>query len=75
MAVESWDPLELGAPQRLFSGAPYLNVRYPSNRPWDIAPDGRVLMVKMGEGEGGGFDRVTVVVGWQQELERLVPIN
>ena len=50
------------------------------NRSWDLARDGRFLMVKYVEdvesgGENTSGPHFVVVRNWDQELERLVPAN
>jgi serine/threonine-protein kinase len=64
--------LTFGNPVKLFAIAvpgPY------TPRPYDMAPDGRVLLVK----ENGPADRsparMIVVLNWQEELKRRVPIK
>jgi Tol biopolymer transport system component len=60
------------APTKLFSSAHY---RGQPGRTFDVAPDGRFLMIKdEGEAEEPPFHFVAVL-NWAQELKRLVPTN
>ncbi len=45
------------------------------NRPYDIAPDGRFLIIPTGQAEAGGgtAPNPIVVLNWFEELKRLVP--
>ena len=47
------------------------NVRYLSNQTYDVAPDGRFLMVK--DPKESSHLRINVVLNWFDELKRLVP--
>ncbi len=58
-------------PIALFTGD-YLTSE-PFARPFDVAPDGRFLMVKLASGSRP--EELTVVLNWFEELERLVPTN
>ncbi len=48
-------------------------------RAYDLAPDGRFLMIKPGdaatEDAASALLQIVVVEGWFEELTRLVPIN
>ena len=46
-------------------------------RPYDIAPDGRFLIIRSGQAEAGGgtASNLIVVQNWFEELKRLVPVN
>jgi len=59
-------------PEFLFE-SPYLLLDQPPS--YDVAPDGRFLMIKPNEGEQDGALRITVVQNWFEELQRLVPTN
>ena len=45
-------------------------------RNYDVAPDGRFLMVKAGDetGDGATAPEITVVLNWFEELTALVPV-
>ena len=47
------------------------------NRPYDIAPDGRFLIIRSGQSEAAGdtASDMIVVQNWFEELKRLVPTN
>jgi len=47
------------------------------NRPYDIALDGRFLIIRSGQAEAGGgtAPQIVVVQNWFEELKRLVPVN
>ena len=65
--------LTLGTPEILFEG-PYLSL---FARTYDLAPDGRFLMVRPGAIETSDTDALTHVVlvqNWFEELKRLVPV-
>ena len=62
-------PMETGREQVLFEG-PYVQERYHSG--YDVARDGRFLMIKLGEEELA--DRtIHIVDNWFAELRRRVP--
>ena len=46
-------------------------------RPYDIAPDGRFVIIRSGETEAGGAaaSNLILVQNWFEELKRLVPVN
>ena len=61
-------------PEHVFA-APYFVARLMTSRPWDLADDGRFLMVKPGApGRETGAAHITVVLNWDQELLERVPI-
>jgi dipeptidyl aminopeptidase/acylaminoacyl peptidase len=71
--AQSGTTLVAGRPQVLFVGA-----MFPTQseaRPYDIAPDGRFLIIRSGqaEGDGGAAANLIVVQNWTEELKRLVP--
>ena len=64
----------LGTPEILFEG-PYVS---SLARSYDLAPDGRFLMVRRGDIETSDTDALTHVVlvqNWFEELNQLVPTN
>ena len=72
-SVQSGTTLVAGRPQVLFEFA-----MLPSgggDRPYDIAPDGRFLIIRSGQAEAGGgtAPNIVVVQNWTEELKRLVP--
>ena len=46
-------------------------------RPYDIAPDGRFLMIRSAQADAGIGTAATLIVvqNWFEELKRLVPTN
>ena len=76
VAVETEPTLSPGNPEVLFA-APYRAGAVGRNRPWDVARDGRFLMIKTGAPgqETQIAPHIVVVEHWFSELERLVPLN
>jgi Tol biopolymer transport system component len=72
VSVRGATPADWGAPEKLFEG-PYFFIDGPET--FDVAPDGRFLMLKMGGGnaEPTTPDSLIVVQNWHEELKRLVP--
>ena len=71
--VQSGTTLVAGRPQVLFEFAMHATL---SGRPYDIAPDGRFLIIRSGQAEGGGAgtaSNLMLVQNWTEELKRLVP--
>ena len=69
--VQSGTTLVAGRPQVLFEFA--MNVVI-GGRPYDIAPDGRFLIIRSGQAEGGGTSaNLILVLNWFEELKRLMP--
>ena len=61
-------------PKALFSTAPYY-FDPPYGRPFDVAPDGRFLMIKIGGPEGvESRPSIEVVLNWVEELKARVPV-
>ena len=75
VAVDTEPVFNPGNPEVLFT-APY-RAAQGRGRPWDVAADGRFLMIKdSGSGqEAGGPSQINVVLNWTEELTRLVPTN
>ena len=70
--VQSGTTFVAGRPQVLFEFAMDVTL---SGRPYDIAPDGRFLIIRSGQPEAGGgtASNMIVVQNWFEELKRLVP--
>jgi serine/threonine-protein kinase len=70
--IETQPTFRAGTPRRLFDGGFVTGVgRVPV---YDVAPDGRFLMVQETSGEGEeGPASIVVVENWTEELKRLVP--
>ena len=75
--VQSGTTLVAGRPQVLFDLA--MLVQGGGNRPYDIAPDGRFLIIRSGQAEADGGTAsnmiLILVLNWFEELKRLVPVN
>jgi hypothetical protein len=74
MAVEviAQDPeLRLRPPRALFEGGfvPYSSI---TPRTYDVAPDGRFLMLESSEATPASL---VLVTNWVEELKRLVPVK
>ena len=74
VAVDTEPVFNPGNPEVLFE-APYRTDAPGRNRPWDVAADGRFLMIKeSGSGQEAGVpSQINVVLNWTEELKRLVP--
>ena len=73
--VQSGTTLVAGRPQVLFE---FAMLRLTAGaRPYDIAPDGRFLIIRSGQADAGGgtASNMIVVQNWFEELKRLVPVN
>ena len=73
VAVQAGTTLVAGRPQALFEFA--MLRQTAGNRPYDIAPDGRFLIIRSGQAEaaGGTASDLILVQNWFEELKRLVP--
>ena len=73
--VQSGTTLVAGRPQRLFEFA--MLPPGGGNLPYDIAPDGRFLIIRSDQVEAGvdTEPQIVVVQNWFEELKRLVPVN
>jgi serine/threonine-protein kinase len=75
VAVESGTTLVAGRPQGLFEFA--MLRQGGGNRPYDLSPDGRFVIIRSGEAEdaAGPAPSMILVLNWFEELKRLVPVN
>ena len=75
VAVDTEPVFSPGNPEVLFE-APYRSSAPGRGRPWDVAADGRFLMIKeSGSGqEASGPAQINVVLNWAEELKRLAPV-
>jgi serine/threonine-protein kinase len=76
MASAAGDPpaFAIGAGRELLAGGYY----YPAgqnSRSWDVAPDGRFLVMNTVEAEGAPEAQIILIQNWLSELERLVPVD
>ena len=69
--MQSGTTLVAGRPQVLFK---FAMVDILSGRPYDVAPDGRFLIIPSGQTEAGGgtASNLIVVQNWFEELKRPV---
>jgi eukaryotic-like serine/threonine-protein kinase len=74
VAVEAAGELSFSAPEKLFSG-PYVMNQGPVFQSYDVARDGRFLMIELpgGAAANAASQGIVVVQNWTQELERRVP--
>ncbi len=72
MAVEmsSGAGLHAGTPRELFRGEFVMAI---TSATYDVAPDGRFLMIAPSETPVAAQTSVRLVLNWFEELERLVP--
>ena len=71
--LQSGTTLVAGRPHVLFELAMLL--QSGGNRPYDIAPDGRFMIIRTDQADaaGGTAANMIVVLNWTEELKRLVP--
>ena len=74
VAVQLGDELSFEAPVQLFTG-PYLMLQAPTVSSYDVARDGRFLMIELPGGLGANSPGASIVVveNWAEELKRRVP--
>ena len=70
VSVEATSSFSRGTPRTLFEGSYVQAVGHT----YDVAPDGRCLMIKSGGDEVAPPWQITVVLHWDQELLERVPI-
>jgi hypothetical protein len=70
VSVKGDDPAEWGRPVQLFEGDYLFS---PGPRSFDVAPDGRFLMLRPAGDASASRPDVVVVLNWTEELKRLVP--
>jgi hypothetical protein len=68
-ATASWSNTK---PVSIISG-PYLFPPAGNGRTFDVAPDGRFLMVKPVNGTAKSPQSIVLVQNWSEEVKRLVP--
>jgi hypothetical protein len=73
--VQSETTFGEGRPKVLFEFAMLANGG--GNRPYDITPDGRFLIIRSDPAQdgNGALSNIIVVQNWFEELKRLVPVN
>jgi hypothetical protein len=67
VSIVSRSGFEFKAPR---PAAPGQYVRHGRDTPYDVAPDGRLLLLKP---VGVARDEIVTVLNWVEELKRLVP--
>jgi serine/threonine-protein kinase len=73
VAVEAANELSFAAPVQLFNSTYFVNPG-PQTASYDVAPDGRFIMIDPGGGAGAGSrSSIVVVQNWAEELKRRVP--
>ncbi len=71
--VDTEPTFSAGDPEVLFEQQ-YLDLQ--TNRTYDVAPDGRFLMIKAPTDDGSApAEQIILVENWFEELKRLVPTN
>ncbi len=75
VAVQSGTTFGAGRPQVLFESG--MLRQTAGTRPYDIAPDGRFVIIHSGQTEAAGdtASDMILVQNWFEELKRLVPMN
>ena len=73
VSVETEPTFRPGNPEVLFT-APYRRDVPGRGRPWDVAEDGRFLMVREGATGETTTPHMVVVKNWFQELTERVPV-
>ena len=77
VAVETEPTFTPGNPESLFQTAPFIGGGPDRDRPWDVADDGRFLIMRGPPGSadaGTESTEINVVQNWFEELTRLVPV-
>jgi len=72
VAIETSPSVRSGRPQKLFEQR---YARTPYGASYDIAPDGRFLMIKLPSEDEVAPLRIQLVQGWFEELKRRVPTS
>jgi Tol biopolymer transport system component len=68
--VESSPTFRAGTPRKLFEGRYFAQLL---GRTYDVAPDGRFLMIKVSSTAPAIRPRIVVIANWTEELKRRVP--
>jgi hypothetical protein len=73
VAAQTEGEFSFAPPLQLFSGR-YLSNPDPGVRSYDVAHDGRFLMIQpQGAGAAGRASSIVVVQNWTEELKRRLP--
>jgi Tol biopolymer transport system component len=74
VSIQTAPELSIGTPRMLFDARDYRAAG--DSRPWDIAPDGRFLMLKDSSTQSiSGSRQIILVQNWFDEPTRTVPSN
>ena len=76
VTIETEPTFNPGNPEVLFEAAHYRFATVGRDRPWDVAGDGRFLMIKNAAQDDtveAQPPQINVVLNWFEELQRLVP--
>ena len=68
--VQTAPTFSAGPPEKLFGGPYYGNAGW---RTYDVAPDGRFLMIKSGD-RSSAATTIVVALNWLEELKQRVPV-
>ena len=71
VSVDSETELQIGAPRKLFDDLNMPPPLFYSSRNYDVAADGRFLMISEDESRDSPM-KLVVVLNWLQEVERLM---
>ena len=74
VAVSSDSDFEPSRPVKLFEGS-YVGAASGVSQSYDVAPDGRFVMVRREEGAGFTEQKINVVLNWFEELKARVPTD
>ena len=72
--VETKSGFSASKPRLLFDAGPYLrtSATFPN---YDVARDGRFLMLKRSEQQGQAATQINIVLNWFEELKQRVPVR
>ena len=73
-AVTSVSPLEFAAPKVLFRDT-FTRTQGNFHTHFDVAPDGRFLMIENPNQGAIGRQEIHIVLNWAEELKRIAPVK
>jgi len=73
-AVTSMAPLEFAAPKALFRDE-YIRTQGNVHTHFDVAPDGRFLLIENPNRGGMARQEIHIVLNWAEELKRIAPVK
>ena len=71
--VDTEPSLRVGRPVELFDATPYRRNNPGASAQYDVAPDGRFLMIRTATLRAETADNLIVITNWTQELTEAVP--